>query len=606
MPFPDDLLNPIEGSNPSGANLRDDPLFLRVKEARREEDYPPPGMTERDRKVADVPLVIKLATEALTKKTKDLWLAAWLTEALLKRDGFTGLRDGLGLCLGLIEKFWDTLYPEVEDGDAGLRAAPLEFLAARLAIPIKLVPIVAKASIGLADYQQARLLSYEAQAKTEEAKKARETATKDGKPTPEILDKAIEDTPKAFYAKCEKDLDDCLLAYTKLHDTCETRFGADAPAFDQLESSLQEVRQAVHAQLQKKRETDPDPVEEAPAEAAAGPQAAEGETAAAAGGAQRASVTFSLQDFAEPADRVEAISKVAEAAAFLRRREPESPAPYLLLRGLRWGELRAAVEKCDPTWLEAPPTELRRQLKSLAVGKKWKELLEAAEDAMALPCSRAWLDLQRMVVEACEALGSNYNAIAKAIRSEIRVLVTDLPQLLEATLMDDTPAANMETRAWLRRLAEPASVPDVAAAELSLDPTAANGSGLGWPSRPADVYTVAMQALKEGQERKALEMVHRDISQQRSGRERFRRKMQLVQMCASINQQNIAQPILDDMAAAIENHKLDEWEDPVLVASALMAIYKLSQRVQADKAAQQKIFERVCRLDPSQAIGEGK
>ena len=61
MPFPDDLLNPIEGPNPSGANLRYDPVYDKIKEARREEDQPPPGMTERDRKVAENPLVIKLS-----------------------------------------------------------------------------------------------------------------------------------------------------------------------------------------------------------------------------------------------------------------------------------------------------------------------------------------------------------------------------------------------------------------------------------------------------------------------------------------------------------------------------------------------------------------
>ncbi len=99
MPFPDDLLNPIEGPNPSGANLRYDPVYDKIKEARREEDQPPPGMTERDRKVADNPLVIKLTTDLLTKKTKDLQLAAWLTEALLKQKGFGGLKDGLALCL---------------------------------------------------------------------------------------------------------------------------------------------------------------------------------------------------------------------------------------------------------------------------------------------------------------------------------------------------------------------------------------------------------------------------------------------------------------------------------------------------------------------------
>jgi len=117
MPFPDDLLNPIEGPNPSGANLRYDPLYDKIKEARREEDQPPAGMTERDRKVADSPLVIKLTSDLLINKTKDLQLGAWLTEALVKQKGFAGLRDGLALNVGLIDKFWDTVHPELEDGD---------------------------------------------------------------------------------------------------------------------------------------------------------------------------------------------------------------------------------------------------------------------------------------------------------------------------------------------------------------------------------------------------------------------------------------------------------------------------------------------------------
>jgi type VI secretion system protein ImpA len=112
MPFPDELLNPIEGPNPSGVNLRYDPVYDKIKEARREEDHPPPGMTERDRKVADNLLVLKLTQEVLTARTKDLQLAAWLTEALLKQKGFGGLKEGLAFCYGLTEKFWDTVYPD--------------------------------------------------------------------------------------------------------------------------------------------------------------------------------------------------------------------------------------------------------------------------------------------------------------------------------------------------------------------------------------------------------------------------------------------------------------------------------------------------------------
>ena len=160
---------------------------------------------------------------------------------------------------------------------------------------------------------------------------------------------------------------------------------------------------------------------------------------------------------AEPGDLRQAVASIAAGAAFLRKREPLSPAPYLILRGLRWGELRTVSRLSDSTLLEAPPTELRQKVKRLALANRWSDLLDACEDAMALPCSRAWLDLQRFSVAACSALGAEYQPIATAIQSELRALLNDLPELLEATLLDDTPAANPETKAWLRQLQDPPS-----------------------------------------------------------------------------------------------------------------------------------------------------
>ncbi len=603
MPLPDDLLNPIEGPNPSGVNLRYNPVYDKIKEARREEDQPPPGMTERDRKTADNSLVIKLTTDTLTTKTKDLQLAAWLTEALLKQKGFGGLRDGLAVCHGLVEKFWDTVYPEIEDGDVQARGAPLGFIGTKLEIPLKLIPVVEKAKYGFLDHQQSREVGYEDQAKSDDAKKKRTLAIKEGKVAPEVFDTAFEDTPKKFYAQAEKDLDACLQLVRQLQESCDPKFVEEGPSFGPLRTALEATRHLIHGFLQKKREKEPDPVEQIAVQ-----PGAEGGVAgdAAATGQVRVGVLITVETSSEPPDRVEAIAKIAEAAAFLRRREPKSPASYLMLRGLRWGELRAAVDLADPTLLEAPPTDLRKHLKRLTLDKKWAELLEAAESAMALPCSRAWLDLQRTVVEACEGLGSDYDAIVRAIRSELKALITDFPQLLDATLMDETAVANAETRAWLVSLTQAPPEQTPAAESATGVPAATNGLGSRWPAQPTDAYVSARQALREGQERKAFEILQQDIARKRSGRERFRRRMQLVEICASTNKVNVAQPILDDLAAAIELHKLEEWEDPGVVAGALATIMKMSTKVQADKAQQQKLFERICRLDPAQALGDGK
>ena len=79
------------------------------------------------------------------------------------------------------------------------------------------------------------------------------------------------------------------------------------------------------------------------------------------------------------------------------------------------------------------------------------------------------------------------------------------------------------------------------------------------------------------------------------------RKMQLVEVCISAQKSQIAQPIIEDLASIIENNHLEGWEDRE-VAKALVMILKNSQRVQADEAEKLRLFQKVVRLDPVQAI----
>lgn len=74
--------------------------------------------------MADWNRVVTLGTDLLGKQTKDLQVGAWMTEALLRRNGFPGLLTGLETLRGLLEQYWDTLYPEIEDDDLELRAGP--------------------------------------------------------------------------------------------------------------------------------------------------------------------------------------------------------------------------------------------------------------------------------------------------------------------------------------------------------------------------------------------------------------------------------------------------------------------------------------------------
>src|SRR5579872_4900710 len=123
MPLRGDLLNPIPGENPSGANLRYDPVTDNIKEARREDDS---NLTQGEWaipfKVADYPAVIEMASDALANRGKDLQIAAWLVDAHIRWEGFSAVAPCFQFLHDLLEQFWDTVYPPIdEDGDMDMR-----------------------------------------------------------------------------------------------------------------------------------------------------------------------------------------------------------------------------------------------------------------------------------------------------------------------------------------------------------------------------------------------------------------------------------------------------------------------------------------------------
>jgi type VI secretion system protein ImpA len=605
MPLRNDLLNPIPGENSSGQNLKYAPVFDKIKEARREDDDAAQGDWKHERKLADWPQVIKLAGETLATKTKDLQLAAWLTEALLKTQGIGGLREGVDLLKGLVEGFWDTLYPEIEDGDLELRAAPLEWVGSRLEQAVKGAPIT-KGRLSWFAYKESRKIPTEAEAGEAESKaEARSTAIAEGKITPEEFDGSFESSPKAYYVQLSADFEGTLESLQLLDDLCAGKFQDVAPGFGPLRNTLEEVRQTVHVFLQKKREKEPDaPVEGAESEAVEPATEAAWEAAPAAdspavpvrakkpGGALAA----------EPVDRDDAIARVVSAAKFLRGENQYDPAPYLLLRGLRWGELRAAGTDIDQSLLAAPPSDLRQVLKRLAMEGNWTEVLEAAERGMGMECGRGWLDLQRYVGRACYELGSNYEPIRSAVISGVRGFLADYPQLPDLTLMDDTPTANAETRAWLTASVIVAVVP--AEAQYTPEayrPDAEAASGSGAQAAP-DTFQLAMQAARSGRPQEGIEMLMREMAQERNGRARFHRKVQLTQLCISTGHEAIAVPILQELAAEIERRKLEDWESPELLAQPLALLYRCLTKADGNADDRQKLYSWICRLDPLQAM----
>jgi type VI secretion system protein ImpA len=595
MPLREDVLNPIPGPNPAGADLRYDAIYDRIKEAKREDDDAPQGDWQHERKTADWPLVIKVSSEVLATKSKDLQLAAWLTEALLKREGYAGLRSGLGLLRSLIELFWDQLYPPLdpddEYGPASVRAGALERVGL-FEIPVKQVPLN-KAGHDFFKYKESRGVGYEADASDEAKIEARGKAIAEGKMPAEEFDAAFAATPKPFYKALVGDIAGALETLQALDKTSEERFGSEAPNFARLRAALEEVQHAARQLLKRKLEADPDPIgagadAPAPMPVTAAADVPPAQSAPIPGGALAA----------EPVSREDAASRVVGAARYLRRVEPRNPASYLMLRGFRWGELRAQGNAPDPRLLEAPPTHIRSQLKGLLLDRKWPELLELGETVMGTPQGRGWLDLQRYVTAACDGMGSDYYHVSAAIRGALRALLGDLPGLPGMTLMDDTPTANLETQAWLRDVVVPNGAEPVARVEHDGD-----GDSAYSPHGDAGALERAMADVRSGRPDRAIETLMRELAREKSRRGRFLKQTQLAEIMVTAGHEGVAKPILEELLALIESHKLEEWETGEVIAQPLALLYRCLEKVEGDPALKQSLYLRICRLDPVQAIG---
>src|ERR1700687_1673025 len=516
MPLPEGLLNPFTGENPSGQSLRYDPVYDKIREARRadeelqlSEEASKRDVWTRAVKKADFVQVSKLCTEVLAKRAKDLQIAAWLTEALLAQEKIPGLTQGLDLIRGLLENFWDTVHPEIEDGDLEMRVGPVAWVGAAV------------------------------------------------------------DSVQSLEARCD------------------AKFGGSAPNFANLKKALEDLQDSVR-EFWKPAEKEAAP-EVAPEDSL---ESVSGQETGAAAPPARKRVSAAEQ----PADPDDAVRGMVALARYLRLANPASPVPYMVLRALRWGELRANASSLDSALLDSPPRETRQLLKKLASESQWTELLDGAETAMSLPCGRGWLDLQRYSVRACEGMG--YDSVAAAIRAELRSLLSDYPDLSSASLSDDTPAANNETQAWIHEsiLPPPPAPPEP---EIAVAPPgAARGNGAATP----DVNERAQQAMRAGRIQEALELLSGEIAQERSGRGRFYRKVQLAALCLSAKREAIAYPILAELAEEIERRKLEEWEESSALANSLTLLFRCMDKLGYDEAAKQKVYQKICRLDPVQVL----
>jgi len=587
MPLSEGLLAPISEERPGGTDVTYEDGYARVA-ALRDARSPEHSFEE----------VVELATDILENQSKDLTLAIWLAEAKLNLDGFEGLDSGLKLIHGLLDQFWDHLYPEeLED-----RAFALEFLGEGFTSkedryePIKFVPITdwGHNTHHFEEWKGLRKDSFGGEGTGGQQSGNDEKGADDPRaPTSANFESGFAETPKAHYKKWRSELAGCSEAIASIEALVKERFTqpkGPKPSFGKLKEVLGRTTTAVQVLLDKKLELEPDPVEQAAPEAATAGAGAAG--AGSSGGPAAASaVPGGLTP--EPVDVADAERRIAGAARFLRRGNPTDPAPYLLLRGLRWGELRKGGGALDVRLLDAPPTDVRKGLKTLLLDGNWEALVDRGEEVMATPSGRGWLDLQRYVLTAMEALGSSYQAAADAVKGALATLLRDVPQLLSAALMDDTPTANAETLEWLRLHGLTGGE-----SEARITPTAAPDYDRERVLSEA-THEKALEWAASGNPMRGVELLKKRAEREESARARFITESLAASVLVDAGMVTVARPMLEDLVDLATNRKLDDWEAAEIVARPIGLLYRC---LPADDGRRTQLYNDICRLDPVLAI----
>ena len=328
----DALLTPIPGENPSGVEVRYT-RYDEIKEARRQDDNLPKGDWEEKGpvKTADWKKVMTIASKALSTETKDLQVAVWLLEALVKEEGFVGLRDGLTLLKELHARFWDSVYPIIEDGDFSFRAGPVDWMNEDKNLPfaIRGVPFIRSP-----EGEEYSLLHWEEAQEVENLgrknPKEKAEAIAEKKMTVEQFNKAVQSTPLPHCLALLEQVQQSREALDGLQHVMMEKYGEsndERPSIEKMRKVLEECHTLLEGVVKGKGGAK---VEIPGGATAGGTATTPGSPDRGASGGGGGII---------PYDRLDALARLAAVAEFFRQTEPHSPVAYLVQRASNWGEM---------------------------------------------------------------------------------------------------------------------------------------------------------------------------------------------------------------------------------------------------------------------------
>ena len=347
----DRLVSPVSDDAPQGTDIRADRSpasdYYTIKDARNAARAAERSAMFGDKDSGDSysswQTVSEVAEKILTSTSKDLEVAAWYMESLVRMQGLAGLRDGFLIIQKLVNEHWDGLFPEPDEDGIETRVAPLTGLngdggEGTLLAPLRNVAITEEGDQGEFTYWQ-YLQARDAERIEDEDKKAERVASLGYSLS------QFNNTIAAMSADSCRNyvttLEECSSVFkdtsAKLRELC----GADAPPSSKISELLDELARTVRFVYKEK-------IEAADAAAAAAEASAAEESAEAGAADNSHTQTGQVIQLAGGvrngpiASREDALKAMESAARYFRQYEPHTPLAPGLERLIAWGRMTVA------------------------------------------------------------------------------------------------------------------------------------------------------------------------------------------------------------------------------------------------------------------------
>lgn len=342
----DALLAPVNDETPAGADLREDfspaSPYFRLRDARaearaaeRQLDAPRgedegggPSRNELETQASRGWRTIRSEAAKALLASKDLEIAAWYTEALVRSDSLGGLSAGCRLMSGMAERYWDTIFPRPDEDGIATTVAPVTGLNGEGGEGTLIQPLRKTVLFLLPDGQPLSLWQYEASADVatiadEERRQARYAL---GTLPFEDAESAARSAGAAQHAAVRAAAEDALAAWTALEAVMTEKAGADAPPSGRVRDVLNKIIE-VAAKYGPAVATD------------AGAEGEPGAGGEAGGVAVAMPAGVAVAGPGRIASREDALKALEAIAEYFMKTEPHSPLAYTLQDAARRGRM---------------------------------------------------------------------------------------------------------------------------------------------------------------------------------------------------------------------------------------------------------------------------